>query len=132
MLKVKKRDGRIVDFDYHFIAKAIHSAFVSLYPSTEDALTSIAVSNVCTEISDTYNDGSVIDIEDIQNTVEKELSQLDYNLARHYMSYRDTRTRSRNANSAINKTISKLIYVDSKDNDDKRENANIDGDATIN
>lgn len=131
MLKVKKRDGRIVDFDYHFIAKAIHSAFISLYPSTEDTLTSIAVSNVCTEISDTYNDGSVIDIEDIQNTVEKELSQLDYNLARHYMSYRDTRTRSRNANSAINKTISKLIYVDSKDNDDKRENANIDSDASM-
>ena len=25
-----------------------------------------------------------------------------------------------------------LIYVDSKDNDDKRENANIDGDSTIN
>ena len=127
---VRKRDGRIVPFDYHFINKAVHNAFTSLYNDKEDNLSSLVTSEVCEILYNTV-DEEIVDIETIQDNVERVLSKLDYNLARHYITYRDTRTRARNVNSAINKTITDLIYVDSKDNDAKRENANIDGDSTM-
>ena len=127
---VRKRDGRIVPFDYHFINKAVHNAFTSLYNDKEDNLSNLVTSEVCEILLNTV-DEEIVDIETIQDNVERVLSKLDYNLARHYITYRDTRTRARNVNSAINKTITDLIYVDSKDNDAKRENANIDGDSTM-
>ena len=130
-LKVKKRDGRVVPFDYHRIINAVHSAYVSTYPDKEDTLSEQVTSGVCNPLSN-MTDGSIVDIEYIQDLVEQVLSAADFNVARNYISYRDLRTRARNANNVINKTISDLIYVDSKDNDDKRENANIDGDSTIN
>ena len=127
---VRKRDGRIVPFDYHFITKAVHNAFTSLYSDKEDNLSSLVTSEVTETLLNTVNE-EIVDIETIQDNVERVLSKLDYNLARHYITYRDTRTRARNVNSAINKTITDLIYVDSKNNDAKRENANIDGDSTM-
>lgn len=127
---VRKRDGRIVPFDYHFITKAVHNAFTSLYNDKEDNLSSLVTREVTETLLNTVNE-EIVDIETIQDNVERVLSKLDYNLARHYITYRDTRTRARNVNSAINKTITDLIYVDSKDNDAKRENANIDGDSTM-
>lgn len=129
-LKVKKRDGRVVPFDYHRIINAIHSAYVSTYGDKEDTLSEQVTSGVCNTLSKML-DGSIVDIEYIQDLVEQVLSAADFNVARNYISYRDLRTRARNANNVINKTISDLIYVDSKDNDDKRENANIDGDSTM-
>jgi ribonucleoside-triphosphate reductase len=138
MLNVRKRDGRIVPFDYHFINKAVHNAFTSLYHDKKDNISNLVTSEVCRILESTVNQAqplvetNIIDIETIQDTVEQVLSQQDYALARHYINYRDARTRARNVNSVVNKTITDLIYVDSKDNDVKRENANIDGDSTIN
>lgn len=129
-LKVKKRDGRVVPFDYHRIINAVHSAYASTYPDKEDTLSEQVTSGVCNPLSN-MTDGSIVDIEYIQDLVEQVLSAADFNVARNYISYRDLRTRARNANNVINKTISDLIYVDSKDNDDKRENANIDGDSSM-
>lgn len=129
-LQVRKRDGRIVQFDYHRITEAVHSAYTSVYSSNPDTLSTQVTTNVCNELSNNYND-NIIDIEHIQDLVENELNKHDATVARHYISYRDLRTRARNVNSVVNKTITDLIYVDSKDNDDKRENANIDGDSTM-
>lgn len=133
-LKVKKRDGRVVPFDYHRIINAVHSAYVSTYGDKGDTLSEQVAASVLDYGNPLSNmlDGSIVDIEYIQDLVEQVLSAADFNVARNYISYRDLRTRARNANNVINKTISDLIYVDSKDNDDKRENANIDGDSTIN
>lgn len=131
-LQVHKRDGRIVAFDYHRIVKAVHNAFTSLYGSDkQDNISNEVTGEVCALLENAAHD-LVISIETIQDTVEEILNKHDYTLARHYISYRDARTRARNVNSVVNKTITDLIYVDSKDNDAKRENANIDGDSTIN
>ena len=130
-LQVRKRDGRVAPFDYHRITAAVHAAYASVYPSNSDTLSVQITTNVCNELSENHND-SIIDIEHIQDLVENELNKHDAAVARHYISYRDLRTRARNVNSVVNKTITDLIYVDSKYNDDKRENANIDGDSTIN
>lgn len=130
-LQVHKRDGRTVAFDYHRIIRAVHNAFTSLYGSDkQDNISNEVTSEVCTLLENVAHD-LVISIETIQDTVEEVLSKHDYALARHYISYRDARTRARNVNSVVNKTITDLIYVDSKDNDAKRENANIDGDSTM-
>jgi ribonucleoside-triphosphate reductase len=129
--KVRKRDGRIVPFDIHYVNKAIRCAYASLYPNTTDTISDAASDEVYKLILKAVPDGGTIDIEDIQDKVEMVLRCFDQRLARHYMSYRDMRTRARNINSEINKVISDLIYVDSKDNDAKRENANIDGDSVM-
>lgn len=130
-LQVRKRDGRVVPFDYHRITEAVHSAYTSVYSSKPDTLSTQVTTNVCNELNKNHSD-DIVDIEHIQDLVENELNKHDATVARHYISYRDLRTRARNVNSVVNKTITDLIYVDSKDNDDKRENANIDGDSTIN
>lgn len=130
-MQVRKRDGRIVPFDYHRITNAIHNAFANVYSDKNDTISEQVTAQVCKKLvaEDAID---VVDIEHIQDLVEQVLNTVDSNIARHYISYRDLRTRARNVNSVVNKTITDLIYVDSKDNDAKRENANIDGDSTIN
>lgn len=132
-LKVKKRDGRIVDFDANKIKNAVNAAANSLKVSLPVAALETIVEDVLTSIAKDFKPDIPYDIENIQDKVEDSLIRGNYSeLAKIYILYRDNRTRARNTNSVVNKTITDLVMVDSKDLDAKRENANINGDSTIN
>ena len=132
-LKVKKRDGRIVNFDADKIKNAVNAAANSLKVSLPAAALETIVEDVLASIAKDFKPDTPYDIENIQDKVEDALIRGNYSeLAKIYILYRDNRTRARNTNSVVNKTITDLVMVDSKDLDAKRENANINGDSTIN
>ena len=88
MISVKKRDGKIVDFDLHKIESAIERAFVAcgkVYNSQIIELIALkASSNFNTKI-----ENNVVSVEDIQDAVEISLIQAGYvDVAKAYIKYR--------------------------------------------
>ena len=101
MYKVVKRDGKIADFDIHKIAVAITQAFESVnrqyHPDIIDLLALRVTSNFEPKIKDEQ-----IQVEDIQDSVEKVLIQADYaDVAKSYILYRKQREKIRNMRSTI-------------------------------
>lgn len=121
---VIKRDGRKVPFDETKIYNAINKAS-SIIDSA--VLNTEIVSHVINNI-----DKEEISVEEIQDLVEKALVEFDqYDTAKAYILYRDQRTKARDLNSTLNKTLQELVSVEANDSDLKRENANIDGNAPM-
>ena len=71
-------------------------------------------------------------IEEIQDVVERELMRLGFDdAAKQYILYRANRTRIREANTSLMKTIDEITKVDARQSDVKRDNANIDGNTAM-
>ncbi len=89
--KVKKRDGRIVDFDINKIVDAVRNAFGSQGEVFDE--------KVVTVIKDGLNnlgEEATVPIETIQDAVEKTLMELGhYNVAKAYIIYREQHKESR-------------------------------------
>ncbi len=101
MYQVKKRDGQTTDFDISKISAAIDKAFEALgkqyHPTTIDML----ALNVTAHFEPKIKDG-VIDVEDIQDSVEEVLSLGGYaDVAKAYILYRKQREKLRNANASL-------------------------------
>ncbi|MBR4623786.1 MAG: ribonucleoside triphosphate reductase [Clostridia bacterium] len=110
MYRVVKRDGQIVDFEISKITNAITKAFDALnkqyHPSVIDLLALHVTADFESKIK---ND--LIQVEDIQDCVEKVLSESGYaDVAKAYILYRKQREKVRNVNSAL------LNYKDLVDN----------------
>ncbi len=110
MYRVSKRDGEVVDFNVAKISAAIEKAFVACnkqyHPSVIDMLALRVTSDFEAKIK---ND--VISVEDIQDSVEKILSEAGYSdVAKAYILYRKNREKVRNVRNAM------LNYKDIVDN----------------
>ncbi len=110
MYRVSKRDGIIVDFDVAKISAAIEKAFVACnkqyHPSVIDMLALRVTSDFEAKIKD-----DVISVEDIQDSVEKILSEAGYSdVAKAYILYRKQREKIRNVRNTM------LNYRDIVDN----------------
>ena len=123
MKQVKKRDGRIVDFDPSKIERAILAAFEDVDGEiTEYAKEKAA--NIASYIEGYYLDVDEIpEIEDIQDLVEKGLMATKRkDVAKNYILYREERTKIRNRNSQLMKNIQEKIEA----SDVQNQNANVD------
>ncbi|MGI6045915.1 MAG: ribonucleoside triphosphate reductase [Eggerthellaceae bacterium] len=101
MYQVLKRDGKVVDFDIAKIAAAISKAFDAqekqYHPSTIDML----ALNVTAHFEPKIKDG-LIEVEDIQDSVEEVLSNAGYaDIAKAYILYRKQRQNVRNAKATL-------------------------------
>ncbi len=125
-----KRDGRVVLYDENKIAAAILKAMEASHDG--DASDAARVANdVQAELETTFRNNSP-DIESIQDTVERQLMNHGFNdAAKAYILYRAERTRVREANTSLMKTIDEITNVDARLSDVKRENANIDGNTAM-
>ena len=110
MKKVKKRDGRIVDFDSNKIINAVLAAFkqvdgdISDYAKTKATNIADYIEGYYEEDDDNYIPG----IEDIQDLVEKGLmSSKRKDVAKAYMLYREERNRKRG--NLIDKTVQEIV-----------------------
>ncbi len=124
---IRKRDGRETAFDISKIADAIHKAGIEKFSAEKIA------GRVLNYLNTKY-DGSFSKpgVESIQDAVEKELITSGYvEIAKKYILYRAERTRIREMNTRLMKTFEDLHTKDAKDNELKRENANIDGDTAM-
>ena len=125
-----KRDGRVVLYDQHKIASAILRAMeVSGDGTAQDAArVANAVQN---ELENRFASQSP-NIEAIQDTVERQLMNHGFNAAaKSYILYRANRTRAREANTTLMRTIDEITNIDARASDMKRDNANIDGNTAM-
>lgn len=128
--KIKKRDGRIVEFDRDKIADAIFKAAQVLGGRDKDMAEELAI-EVEAYLCDKYTD-KVPTVEEIQDAVEKVMIENGHaRTAKEYILYRAERTRMRDMNTRLMHIYDDLTFQDAKDNDIKRENANIDGDTAM-
>ncbi len=128
--QIIKRDGRTVDFDIVKISDAIYKAAEVLGGQDRDTSNYLArqVELYLTEVR--HNE--IPTVEEIQDAVEKVLIENGHaRTAKEFILYRAERTRVRDMNTRLMKTYEDLTFKDAKDNDTKRENANIDGDTAM-
>ena len=125
-----KRDGRVVLYEQNKIASAILRALE--VSGDGDAADAARVANdVQRELESKFIDQSP-NIESIQDTVERQLMNHGFNAAaKAYILYRATRTRAREANTVLMKTIDEITNIDARISDMKRDNANIDGNTAM-
>ncbi|MBR2891914.1 MAG: ribonucleoside triphosphate reductase [Bacilli bacterium] len=101
MLNVRKRDGKIVEFDLKKIESAIEKAFISLNKSyTQDIIELLAL-RVFGDLSNKVKN-DLIDIEEIQDSVEVVLIHAGYiDVAKTYILYRKQHEKMRNIKSTF-------------------------------
>ncbi|MGN1161576.1 MAG: anaerobic ribonucleoside-triphosphate reductase, partial [Candidatus Fimenecus sp.] len=127
--KILKRDGREVDFSIEKIANAVYQAAKAT--GGKDFDEAMEVAKLAVQYIE--RDGiTVPTVEQIQDYVEKTLIETGHaRTAKKYILYRAERSRVREMNTRLMKTYEDLTFVSAKDNDVKRENANIDGDTSM-
>ena len=110
MYSILKRDGSIVEFEINKISAAMIKAFEAqnknYHPSVINLLTLQVTADFQSKIKD-----DIISVEDIQDSVERVLSDAGYaDVAKAYILYRKQREKIRNVSSAL------LNYKDLVDN----------------
>ena len=127
--KILKRDGRAVPFDKEKITQAIYKAAHAIGGNDLDSAEALA-SKVIEYLEAEDNDAP--SVEHVQDTVEKILIENGHaRTAKEFILYRAERTRVREMNTKLMKVYEDLTFKSAKDNDVKRENANIDGDTAM-
>ncbi|MBQ6165595.1 MAG: ribonucleoside triphosphate reductase [Clostridia bacterium] len=110
MYSVVKRDGKLVDFDISKISAAITKAFEAAEKQYHPTVIDMIALRVTSDFDEKIKDGKIA-VEDIQDSVEKVLSESGYaDVAKAYILYRKQREKVRNVNSAL------LNYKDLVDN----------------
>ena len=121
MQYIKKRDGRLVQFNKTKIIDAISRAFKDI----DGEITPYAIekANKIAEYVEEQSKNQILSVEQIQDMVEKGLmSTRRKDVARKYITYREERARIRNWNSQMmDKVAVKLAATDVKN-----QNANVD------
>ena len=121
MQYIRKRDGRIVEFNKNKIINAIINAFKEV----DGEITPYALdkANKIAEYVQKQNSGNILTVEQIQDLVEKGLmSTRRKDVARRYIIYREERNKIRNWNTQMmDKVAIKLAASDVQN-----QNANVD------
>ena len=127
---VIKRDGRKVPYSIDKISAAVDKA----NKATDGRMTPAEVSYVATvtEANLISHNKTEPTVEEIQDTVEQSLSALGFNdVAKNYIIYRAKRTQMRNMKNNLMQKMHELTFSDAKSSDEKRENANVNGDTPM-
>lgn len=119
MVRVTKRDGKVVEFDINRVINAVMAAQSNLGKSNFDEALSIAMA-----VQDRYINEESVTIAEIQGMVEDLLMVKDPEVARKYIEYRAKRDRAREEQSPLAVAIRGL--VEQTDESILKENANKD------
>ena len=88
MIKVKKREGNIVEFDIHKIESAITKAFVACGINYNSQIIELIALKASADFNKKIKN-DVVSVEDIQDSVEISLIQAGYvEVAKAYIKYR--------------------------------------------
>ncbi|MEG0853643.1 MAG: anaerobic ribonucleoside triphosphate reductase [Angelakisella sp.] len=126
---ILKRDGRLVPFELDKITEAIYKAAKALGGSDR-----VTAGRLAKEVEEYLLEKGIATptVEQIQDGVERVLIDNGHaRTAKEYILYRSGRTRVREMNTRLMKIYEDLTYHEAKENDIKRENANIDGDTAM-
>ena len=124
-IKVRKRDGRLANFDKHRIVSAIRRAVESTDGETWDEYFQTKADNIANYIkNEVEKSDDIIDIEHVQDLVENGLmdGKRGKDVARNYIIYRNKRTEDRNKQSKFRKIIKEKLMATNV----QHQNANVD------
>jgi ribonucleoside-triphosphate reductase len=133
--KIKKRDGRIINFIPEKITAAIYKAAkviaenegIDASYDKAERLTEKAVALLNKEYGN-----EIPTVEQVQDSVVKVLIENGHaKTSQEYIIYRAERTRIRETKTRLMKTIETITLKDATESDTKRENANIDGNTAM-
>ena len=121
MIKVIKRDGRKVDFDWSKITDAILKAYCEIYEEqTNYPGYCISIAKNIEEVARDCD--NVLTVEDIQDLVEDQLMEYDRLVAKAYIKYRYKRGVLRSSSNEFIRSISEKLM----ETDVQNQNANVD------
>ena len=101
MYKVKKRNGKLVNFEVNKISAAIKKAFEASEKKYDDDMIDFLAIKVTSDFENKIKD-NVITVEDIQDSVESVLIKGDYvDVAKAYILYRKLHEKLRNVKSTV-------------------------------
>ena len=110
MYSILKRDGSIVEFEINKISAAMIKAFEAQNKNYHPSVINLLTLQVTADFQSNIKD-DIISVEDIQDSVERVLSDAGYaDVAKAYILYRKQREKIRNVSSAL------LNYKDLVDN----------------
>lgn len=121
-----KRDGRKVLFDRCRISDAILRASKEVQ-ELDASIAYELTDEICTRLF--HKGHREFAVEEIQDEVVEVLTLRYPKIATAYQLYRQRRTDIREMKSVENQIVSDVVFIDAKDSDDARENANINADA---
>lgn len=128
--KIIKRDGRKKVFDPQKIEKAIYKA--QLACGDDDVTLCKMITNKVIDCVNKDYDNKNISVEEVQNIIENVLIEMgEAEIAKAYIRYRAERTKVRERKTNLMKSLYDITFKDSKDEDSKRENANINADTPM-
>jgi len=150
ILSVKKRDGREMPFNIEKISRAMVKALrasgeldaqakdarqqLSLLGGVVDDLVESTALQLAYAVVEHLQAGAAPSpgIEEIQDAAEHVLVERGFaDTAKMYILYRAERSRVRELNSRLMRTLHDITFSDAETSDLKRENANIDGDTAM-
>ena len=127
MKQIIKRDGRKVEFESSKIEAAIAKALKAAKISGVAQAKTLAK-----QVEEGFSADYVPTVEEVQDKVEAVLIENGLvRTAKEYILYRAERTRIRESNTRLMRTLEELTFKEARENDVKRENANIDGDTAM-
>ena len=129
--KIKKRDGKIVNFNPDKITEAIAKAGVATEEFKADRAKALS-DKVLKRAEETIT-ARTPSVEQIQDIVEEVLMESSFKrTAREYIRFRQERSRVRDAKSDLMNIYKTISHADaSEDSDVKRSNANVDGNSAM-
>ena len=134
---VVKRSGQRVNFNDAKIALAVKKGFDSVYEEYDEKEVNKVKEKVQAYIKKEFKDRKTINVEDVQDAIEKVLQSMKYDeVYTSFKEYRERRAASRDAfvvkqQHKFVKAIESLGLKSASEEDAKRENANVDGDGPM-
>ena len=126
---IRKRDGRSVPFDKEKITAAISKAFAASGAMQRRTTAEDITEQVLAKLE---AKGVEPTVEGVQDLVEECLIENGFvRTSKSYILYRAERSRSREVNSRLMKTLNDITFSKASESDVKRENANIDADTAM-
>lgn len=122
---VKKRDGRIVDFNENLICAAVNKCVKNTDPNVKINMEPV-LKAVRSKIT-----ADIITVEQIQDIVESELMKQSSEIAKSYILYRNKRNVARDFTGNLTQTLKGMMTSAAKDMNLMRENANINADVSM-
>ena len=99
MYKVRKRNGKVVNFEINKISEAMKKAFDATNTNFDDDMIDFLAIKVTSDFENKVKD-NIISVEDIQDSVESTLIKGDYvDVAKAYILYRNLHEKIRNVKS---------------------------------
>lgn len=129
MQKVRKRNGKTVDYEPQKISECIKKANRD---SKDVRMNNTEIGNIVSQVEKELEDTKIPSVEHIQDVVENVLMKTDHvHTAKSYIVYRAEHAKIRDTHEDLMKQMMEVTFKSGEDSDYKRSNANIQSDSVM-